>query len=74
MINLQNTVLSFIFLLFIVVFVTEFIRPICLSPEVFVKKDFTGHHPTIAGWGRNAHKPTGMYYDSICELLIYMLI
>lgn len=32
-------------------FFTDFIRPICLSPEEFMTTDFEGYSPSVAGWG-----------------------
>lgn len=33
------------------VFITGYIRPICLAPEEIAIKNITGYIPSVAGWG-----------------------
>lgn len=48
------------------VFITDFIRPICLTPEVFVLEDFEGYQPLVAGWGKTWNDENNrMYYANI---------
>lgn len=41
--------------------ISDFIRPICLAPEVFKLKSFEGFKPSVAGWGVNSVAEKGMY-------------
>lgn len=54
--------------------ISDFIRPICLSPELFILKSFEGFSPTVAGWGGNSVAKNGMYCKLIHIGAIYYTI
>lgn len=42
------------------VFITDFIRPICLHTQGFEAKDYKGYYHKVAGWNVNRSKYTDL--------------